>query len=429
MSFQLPYDLLNIAIETSFFQWLEVSHTLNHLMWLNTRQVQKEALLREDSLDSQILDLTEAEDHDVHKKNTSKKLMESTESSSSESSWTSCEMAEVHEQKSVKQWYVMVTTVTITVLFDMYYLMSALYIDTHPEFLARVKNYNQFGDNVQVTIFFSMTIVYMAMYGVLCISFIVLMLVIWRKVKIGYHELYRNSRCKMGTLIILLAQHLAWRFYLCFALYFDPTFSRRDIEFHSMICEISALAVISYVEFKNCLQNEEDMKEFGKQIVTNKEIYQNNNLLNSILNTRDTIEPPRMTEAEKNQIERQKLTIRTSHMILGHQNLCNKPEITRLFNISNQSLMFTKSNQTSQTFVHIPHVTPRSSSESDLKRLSIVSSHLTIMEKHAKILQIKEKSDEDNSENGTFNPLEDSLEFREEEQKQKESLKQSLIDA
>lgn len=270
----------------------------------------------------------------------------------------------------------------------------------------------------------------MALYTILSVGFLIVMLVIWRKLKLEYNQLYRNSRCKMATLILLLATHLAWRFYLCYALYFDMNFSRRDIEFHSMICEISALLVICYVEFKNCLQNEEDMKEFGKQIVTNKELYQNNNLLNSILQTRDTIEPPRMTDAEKNQIERQKLTIRTSHMILGHQNLCKKPEITRLFNISNQSFIFNLTNQTSQTYTFVAQqLSPRSCSESDLKRNSIISSHITVAERNKGMDQIGEEIDEESSDLVTYNRVEDLVLMRSENicGVDNQELKQSLI--
>lgn len=129
MSFNLPFDLLNIAIETNFFQWMEVSHTLNHLVWLNARKAEKEALLHEDSLDSQILDNTEAEDSCLRNQS---KIEKSSISSSSESSWTSQEMAELHEQKSVKQGYLMIFSVLITVLLDIYYLVAAVFLDTHP---------------------------------------------------------------------------------------------------------------------------------------------------------------------------------------------------------------------------------------------------------------------------------------------------------
>tara|TARA_B110000285_G_C15024639_1_gene563475 strand:+ start:133 stop:441 length:309 start_codon:yes stop_codon:yes gene_type:complete len=36
--FQLPFDLVNIAILALFFQWLEVSYTLNHIIQLAERQ-------------------------------------------------------------------------------------------------------------------------------------------------------------------------------------------------------------------------------------------------------------------------------------------------------------------------------------------------------------------------------------------------------
>jgi hypothetical protein len=55
-TFQLPFDMLNIAIIAQFFQWLEVSYTLYHVIQLNSR-AQKDKDLRSSS--SGLLDMSD----------------------------------------------------------------------------------------------------------------------------------------------------------------------------------------------------------------------------------------------------------------------------------------------------------------------------------------------------------------------------------
>ena len=51
--FQLPYDLLNMAILAQFFQWHQISHTLNYVLDINERQDKrkKEKLKKEKEID------------------------------------------------------------------------------------------------------------------------------------------------------------------------------------------------------------------------------------------------------------------------------------------------------------------------------------------------------------------------------------------
>jgi hypothetical protein len=38
VAFQLPFDLVNLALVSQFFQWVEVSITLGHIIQLNERE-------------------------------------------------------------------------------------------------------------------------------------------------------------------------------------------------------------------------------------------------------------------------------------------------------------------------------------------------------------------------------------------------------
>lgn len=124
-------------------------------------------------------------------------------------------MENLHIQKSRKLWKVLLFTVFFALIFDFAFLYGFILCDNDKECYELVvhKNFKLFGENVRITIFYSLAIAFNIFFGICSIGFFATFIIIGREFKNNYPEMYLQNRCRIILIMSVLVIHLIWRLF------------------------------------------------------------------------------------------------------------------------------------------------------------------------------------------------------------------------
>ena len=272
---QLSFDLLNISVLAQFFQWLNVSYTLNYMIQVKERKTSKKASLQ--SRRSNIEENDEESGDDsmafVNGKPQFKKDIASTQSFDEEDkatnsflSWNTQDINEDFTFKSSRSKWLLYVSIFVNVVLNIWLLYICYRIQDSK--IKYDRDSATFGFDNWNDQYFTVPIFLVVLYTSLIFSYIAVMTNILRMFRITEPMLYKEINTKLMSYLIFYIVFLSFRsFNYTYVQYFN--FQSRLCEILYYISELIMITLISYIGLKNL---EQENKQGGPNL---KKSFQN----------------------------------------------------------------------------------------------------------------------------------------------------------